>query len=148
MTVSKYTANFVTKFMQVNAKERGFSQSEVQNLRLMLETCSDGGKLAMPPNALLKEDSQWQNASEHTCSKIVDMIGVIDRAQQHLTCRIQNMQTTLSAARATLQQSSTPACSPEPEHLPLPFGLGPFIRKDDDVERSIQHFQGNAILRL
>jgi len=176
MTVSSHTANFVAEVMQVNAKEMDRVQTDVQNLRLMQEAHKGGGKLGVPPHVLLGGDDQWQNTCEHTCRQSSEMIAMIAQAREHLTRRIQNMHTTLDAARAALSQSSTRMCSPQPEYLPLPFGLGCHVRKDNNgVERSptcftnlsglhrnslapdvqsTPHFrfshddQGNAVLRL
>jgi len=175
MAVSNHTVKFVAEVMHIMAKEKEQLQADVQNLRLMQEVHKGGGKLAMPPSVLSKEVGQWQNASERTFMRSMDMLGLANQAQQHLNCRIQDMRTTLDTARATLLQSPTQVCSPQPERMPLPCGLGCHNRKDNGVEHSpmcltnlsgphtysiapdfqnAAHFrfslddQGNAVLRL
>jgi len=162
MAVSDHTVNFVAEVMDNIAKEREQLQADVQNLRRMQEAQKGGGMLVMPSSVLSKEDGRWQNSSEHMFRRSLDMLGVIGQAQHHLNGRIRDVRTTLDTARATLLQSPTRVCSPQPEHIPLPFGLGCHIRKDNGVEHSpmcintnsVPQFrfslddQGNAVLRL
>jgi len=162
MAISDHTVNFVAEVMSIIGKERERLQADVQNLRRMQEAQKGGGKLAMPPSILSKEHGRWQNSSEHTFRRSLDMLGVIGQAQHHLNGRIRDVHTTLDTARAILLQSPAQVCSPQPEHIPLPFRLGCHIRKDNGVEHlpmcintnSVPQFgfslddQGNAVLRL